>query len=169
MCMANPPWEPYPERKRRLEQRAQRPKNKHRQVGENNVNTASRHGSRNPATDSSLSSPSSASSASTRASADLLPRPHRAKGHQRHSNGPISTTDRDSQQHCRHSGSSESYHVHARVRPEECKCLEEGGCGDEDGCCVEDLPSATECPCHRKNTPADIVWVGDDHHVYIRV
>lgn len=163
--MANPPWEPYPEKKRKLDERAQRSRNKHRQLGgrggeKDNCNVGKRS-SRNPATDSSLSSSaSSVSSASTYASADLPPRPDRGKRHhRRHSKGRKSTTTGNNHHH---SMSSASSHFHARVRPENCECLAEGGCGDEDGCCVEDLPGAAECPCHGKNTTAVILWVGDD-------
>lgn len=146
--MANPPWEPYPERKRKLEERANRPKNKHdiRKDGQkaklNNTSNSSR--SRNPATDSSFSSFSSTSTLPGVVDNSDTPqeRTGERKGHFNSDNN---------HHHQRKCSGESSHHVHARKRPENCQCLEEGGCGDEDGCCMEDLPRATECPCHLKN------------------
>lgn len=129
--MANPPWEPYPERKRKLQERARKPKNKHNRGG-------SKRGRNNPATDSSFSS----SSAST----DRLPSGRDGE------TDSIDTWGQDDGQRGPHK------EAHIRVRPDDCWCLHEGGCGDEDGCCVEDLPGISVCPCLHRFSGASSVF-----------
>lgn len=123
----NPPWEPYPERKKRLEERARRPKNKQKRGGEPNKH----------AKKTATNSISSTSSADT----DLLPTGR---------DEDLDSITCDHQDHGDGQGSSQHPAGHIRVRPDNCWCLKEGGCGDEDGCCMEDLPGVTECPCQQR-------------------
>lgn len=121
--MENSPWEPYPERKRKLEERRRRPKNGHKRGGISNRDT-------NPTGDSSFSTSPSSS--------DRLPSDCfyiEETGHSSH-NGNDGTT-RDS---------------HILKRPVDCSCLHLGGCGDEDGCCAEDLKGLLVCPCLQRIT-----------------
>lgn len=118
--MANPPWEPYPENKKKIQERGKRSKNKQSQQGP-------KYQRANPATDSSLSLSSSTST-------DPLPEEIASVTSCSHT----------------HEGEGSLQSSHTRVRPEECCCLSGGGCGDEDGCCVEDLFGTTECPCFQR-------------------
>lgn len=135
--MANPPWEPYPERKKRLEERGRRPKNKQKRGGE-----SSKH-AKNMATTNSISSTSSADT-------DLLPTGRDEE---------IDSTSCDHEEHGDGKGSLRHTASHIRVRPDDCWCLREGACGDEDGCCMEDLPGVTECPCQQRINTADVFEV----------
>lgn len=136
--MVSPPWEPYPERKRKLEERAKRPKNK-----QDRQKSIKKHCRKNPATDSSFSSSSSASGGR------VLP----ADGLDGGNTEPAT----DHHQHHTHGAYRKDGHV--RVRPEDCWCLRESGCGDEDGCCVEDLPGAVVCPCFQRVSTVHILEV----------
>ena len=127
--MVSPPWEPFPERKRKLEGRGKRSKNRR--------NRGASKRRRNPATDSSFSSSSP--------SGERLP------------------TDRSGEEtddfgFFRHRRGSEGPRkdLHIRERPEDCWCLREGGCGDEDGCCVEDLKGVNMCPCLQRISVAAV-------------
>lgn len=125
--MVNPPWEPYPERKKRLEERARRQKNKQKRGREPN-----KHDKK-----TATNSITSTSSGDT----DLLP------------TGRDEDIDSITCDHHDHGdGQSSTQHStgHVRVRPGDCWCLKEGGCGEEDGCCMEDLPGVTECPCQQR-------------------
>lgn len=132
--MVSPPWEPYPERKRKLEERARRPKNK-----QGRPKSEKKHGrKRNPETDSSYSSSGSEAPNSS------IPREETAHAeyHQHHTHG---TYRKDG---------------HVRVRPEDCWCLRDGGCGDEDGCCGEDFPAGIAgCPCFERLSAVHVLEV----------
>lgn len=138
--MVSPPWEPHPERRLRLEKRAKRPKNKNKLQ---NGDQAAERGRRkkHPATDSSFSSSSSTDD--------------HARG-----DGSIAGYETDSVASSLDShGSLRGGDGHARVRPEDCWCLRVGGCGDEDGCCAEDLPGVVLCPCFSRISPAVVLEV----------
>lgn len=142
----NPPWEPYPERKRKLEERARRPKSKAnpRVPGGKNAGSLGRRRNRNPATDSSISSSSS------------------ADDHARGADGVVAGYDTDSVASSCGSyrkGLLKSGDSHVRARPGNCSCLQDGGCGDEDGCCAEDLPGVEACPCFDRVSTAGVVEV----------
>lgn len=131
----SPPWEPYPERKRKLEERARRPKSKaNPQIpGGKRAGSLGRRRNRNPAGDSSFSSSSSS-----------------ADDHAQGGDGVAAGYDTDSVATSCGSyrkGLLKSGDSHVRVRPDNCSCLQDGGCGDEDGCCAEDLPGVEACPC----------------------
>lgn len=150
--MVSAPWEPHPERKRQLEKRARRPRNKHTQ--QNQRENAAKSGRRkknenrhHPATDSSFSSSSS------------------TDGHAR--GGGAAGYDADSvATSCGSSGwrslKGGDGPAAARVRPEDCWCLHAGGCGDEDGCCVEDLPGVVACPCFGRISMSGVFEVRRD-------
>lgn len=158
--MVSPPWEPYPERKRKLERRARRPRNKHNNQplnqeeapGEGRRKKKYRHGHRHPATDSSFSSSSSTDyhtqrgggSAEGGCDIDSVASSHGFDG----------------------LGSLEGGDSHTRVRPDDCWCLRDGGCGDEDGCCVEDLPGEVVCPCFSRILTAVVLEVTKRYHTY---
>ncbi|CAM9440901.1 unnamed protein product [Hapterophycus canaliculatus] len=131
--MVSPPWEPYPERKRQLEERARRSKNKR---------TQQRHirKDRQPETNSSFSS---CSSVEDHAHGDCGPTGYGADSvaNVRASHGGDSPKGGDG---------------HARVRPVDCGCLDDGGCRDEDECCVHDLPGEVTCPCASRVSTAGI-------------
>lgn len=125
--MVSPPWEPYPERKRKLDERSRRPKNTHKRRESKACTEGAADGL----------------STSSRASADTKKRPCGAQD----SKDPVGLTDGTS--HIWH----ESDEVHARARTEDCCCLLSNGCGDEDGCCAEDSRGVMVCPClHRLPT-----------------
>ncbi|CAM9373083.1 unnamed protein product, partial [Scytosiphon promiscuus] len=127
--MVSPPWEPYPERKRQLEERARRSKNKRTQPRRGRKDN-------NPETNSSFSSCSSAGGGD---------QDHAKKGNR------VETgygADSAANIHVPHRGDTlKGGGGHARLRPEDCMCLDDGGCGDEHECCVHDLPGAMICPC----------------------
>lgn len=131
--MVSPPWEPYPEQKRKLEERAKRPKHK----PDRQKSNGKKHRRRNPATDSSFSSSSSASDG----------------------RAPPANTDSVADDHQHHTHGAYRKDGHVRVRPDDCWCLRESGCGDEDGCCVEDLPGALVCPCFQGASAVNILEV----------
>ena len=135
--MVSPPWEPYPERKRKLEERAKRPKNK-----QDRQKSSKKHRRRNPATDSSFSSSGSASGG-------RVPPANDRDGEKAE---PVA-------EHHHHTHGSHRKDGHFRVRPEDCWCLRESGCGDEDGCCVEDLPGVVVCPCFERVSAVNILEV----------
>lgn len=128
--MASPPWEPYPETKRKFEERGRVKRNTHKQ---NPSRKGGATGTGNLATDSSFSSISSNSTSSEVLSND-------------------SDDTQGSRQKRRNDSHHPQQHVHARVRPDGCWCQRDGGCGDEDGCCMEDVPHAIQCPCLLRNT-----------------
>lgn len=123
-AMVSPPWEPYPERKRKIEERAKRPKKR----GGKRCAQHLRRKNRDPATDSSFSSSSSTDN---------------------HDGGEAGNEEDSATVSCYPHGGGilQDGESHARVRPEDCRCLDDGGCGDEDGCCAEDLPGVVVCPC----------------------
>lgn len=127
--MVSAPWEPYPERKRKLEERASWPKSKNNRQHWGQTGKRGRRKHHHPAPDSSCSSSSS------------------SEDHARGA-GSIAGYDADSvASSCGSHGSLKGGDGHARVRPDDCWCLRIGGCGDEDGCCAEDLPGVVICPC----------------------
>lgn len=133
--MVSAPWEPYPERKRKLEEKARRPKNKNNPQHWGQTGKRGRRKNHHPATDSSVSSSSSEDHA-------------RAEGSAAGYDTDSAATSRGSH------GTVKGGDGHARVRPDDCWCLRDGGCGDEDGCCAEDLPGAVGCPCFSRISPA---------------
>lgn len=151
--MVGAPWEPYPERERKLERRARKPRNKHntRKLNRHaSTNPGSRkkqnrHHGHHPATDSSFSSTSSTEH-------------HAREG----VGGAAGRYDTDSVvSSCDNTGlgSLKSDNSLARVRPDDCWCLRDGGCHDEDGCCVEDLPGEVVCPCFSRISSVVVVEV----------
>ncbi|CAM9143952.1 unnamed protein product [Pylaiella littoralis] len=149
--MVSPPWEPYPERKRKLERRARRPRNKHNTQplnqeeapGEGRRKKKSRHGHRHPATDSSFSSSSSTDYHTQRGGGSA--------------EGGYDIDSVASSHGFDGLGSLEGGDSHTRVRPDDCWCLRDGGCGDEDGCCVEDLAGEVFCPCFSRISTAVVL------------
>lgn len=133
--MVSAPWEPYPERKRKLEERAKRTKDKnvpqHCQTGKRGRRKHDR-----PATDSSFSSTSS------------------TDDHAREDGSAAGCGTDSVATSCGSHGSLKDGDGQFRVRPEDCWCLRVGGCGDEDGCCAEDLPGVVVCPCFSRISPA---------------
>lgn len=134
--MVSPPWEPYPERKRQLEERAKRSRNKRTQPRRSQKDPY-------PETNSSFSSSSSIED---------------------HAHGDYGVTGYDADSvdsfyASHHGDSSKVGDGHARLRPEDCSCLDDGGCGDEDECCVHDLPGAVICPCTSRVSTAGIFEV----------
>lgn len=124
--MVSPPWEPFPDRKRKLEERAKRPKKRREKSSTQYRGRKTRH----PATDSSFSSSSSTED--------------HARGDGPAGNDAYSATTSSYP----HGGETlQVGESHSRVRPSDCRCLHDGGCGDEDGCCAEDLPGVAVCPC----------------------
>lgn len=139
--MVSAPWEPYPERKRKLEERARRTKDKNDTQHWGQTGKRGRRKHHHPATDSSFSSSSSTDD--------------HARG-----DGSIAGYGTDSVATSFGShGSLKDGDGHVRVRPDDCWCLRVGGCGDEDGCCAEDLPGVVICPCFSRISPAGVFEV----------
>lgn len=65
----------------------------------------------------------------------------------------------------RHGDSLEGGDGHVRVRPVDCRCLADGGCGDVDECCIhDDFPGAVICPCASRVSTAGVFEVRRSMH-----
>lgn len=131
--MASPPWEPYPEQRRKLEQRRAR----RSQPKDPLVSSGAKKSITVKTVLESLVSPTPSVTKITDAQDEGKSGDGGGGGYFRH------IQDRDDE------------HNLTPLRPENCRCSREGGCGNKGGCCrMEGSSEGLSCPCNLREISA---------------